>query len=164
METKTRKREQNFQQVSDAAGKRAVEWMRADLGALHHAQECKDDPDTCRYFESSDGKRHLIAKQEDSERFHDEDAARQHIKEAPLSIEVRSDWHSIGETGEPDEYRILLGTGGPASQIVGDLDNSSPSSAHFQYQDWSKPWTTARLSSDDESVVLEWAQTFYFGE
>lgn len=85
------KREEDFQTVANKAGRNSLAWIREDVDALNHAQECKADPDTCRFYESSDGKRHRIDKAEDPKRFHDEDEARQHIEEGPLSVKVRGD-------------------------------------------------------------------------
>ncbi len=96
----------------------------------------------------------------------DEDGAHRAIDESPLSVEVRSGWHTPGsEDCKPEEYCILLGTGGPACRIVGDLsDYGQPESAHFEYQDWFKPWTRAHLSGEDEDTLQEWASHFYYGE
>lgn len=71
----------------------------------------------------------------------DQDDARQRIEEDALSIEVRSDWQSMGETLEPAEFCILLTTGGPAVRIVGELNNGEPSRPRLQVQDWGTPWT-----------------------
>lgn len=103
---------------------------------------------------------------ENPETWHDEDAARRVIEETPLSIEVRSDWHTPGEPGESAEYNILLGTGGPACRIIGSLNgHSEPEDARFEYQDWFKPWTTANnLSREEEDALLEFARSFYFGQ
>ena len=88
--------------------------------------------------------------------------------EDALDVEVRSDWHTPGMASEDraTEYRILLGTGGPASRIVGDLDEyGQPTNARFEFQDWFKPWTAANdLSDEQEKTLLEYAQQFYFGE
>lgn len=99
----------------------------------------------------------------------DEDDARQRIEEDALSVEVRSDWHSPHErdtSGKATEYRILLCTGGPACQIVGDLDrHGEPESARIQYQDWGTPWTDWRDGPDDEDeILLAYAAVFYWGE
>jgi hypothetical protein len=93
----------------------------------------------------------------------DRDEAEQRINEDPLDIEVRSDWHSVGETLEPAEYTILLCTGGPAVRIRGDLDDGTPSRAYIEYQDWGTPWTEL-VGDVDYSALLEYAQQFYFGE
>jgi hypothetical protein len=131
-------------------------------------------------------KEEIIAKLGDSERFNpdwlkvltleelrdevteydlefDEEEARQRIYEDPLSVQVRSGWHSPGAPPEaPEEYEILLGTGGPATRIVGKLDeHGQPVTAHLQCQDWFKPWTEYQC---DEDVLLRYASCFYFWE
>jgi len=81
---------------------------------------------------------------------------------------VRNSWHTPGDTDneKPTDYFILLGTGGPASRIVGELDKwCQPETAHFEYQDWFKPWTAVNdLSNEEEKTLLEYASYFYFGE
>src|SRR5690606_19630228 len=52
-----------------------------------------------------------------------EEAAKAEIEELPLEVLVRSGWRRPGEDMEPEEYQILLTTGGPAVRIVGDLDH-----------------------------------------
>lgn len=87
--------------------------------------------------------------------------------EGALDVEVRGDWHQPGseEDSKPTEYFILLGTGGPASRIRGELSEyQQPETAVFEYQDWFKPWTAAWVSAEDEKTLLEYAQQFYFGE
>jgi hypothetical protein len=92
-----------------------------------------------------------------------EDDAVRCIDEDPLSIEVRSDWHCPGSDTDYNEFRILLSTGGPATQIVGTLDSyGQPDSATLQAQDWFQPWTD--FEGGDESVLLEYCQRHYFGE
>ena len=91
-----------------------------------------------------------------------EDAERR-IQEDPLSIEVRSGWTSLGEPLQAEEFNILLGTGGPAMRIIGELDEyKQPYSATLQAQDWFTPWTDYR--GGDEDVLLTYCQQFYFGE
>jgi len=88
------------------------------------------------------------------------------IQEDPLSVEIRSDWHTPGDKDtEVAEYNILLCTGGPACRIVGDLDQwHQPESAKIQHQDWGTPWTEYPLNREDEQIVVRYAQCFYFGE
>ena len=89
------------------------------------------------------------------------------IQEDPLSVEVRSDWHTPGDTdaNKPTEYNILLGTGGPAARIVGELSEyGEPVTAKFEYQDWFKPWTEADVTAAETETMLEYARHFYFGE
>ena len=93
------------------------------------------------------------------------DDAEQRIHEDPLSVEVRGEWHTPGASrnGALDEFRILLGTGGPAVRIIGELDQyGQPSKATLQTQDWFLPWTDCRDA--DEETLLTYCRCFYFGE
>ena len=101
---------------------------------------------------------------DDSETSYEE--ARQAIQDDPLSIQVRCPWQSVGEEGvKPDQYNILLCTGGPACRIIGTLSEYlEPESARIEYQDWGTPWTDYPLTSEEEAIVLEYAQQFYYGE
>lgn len=93
----------------------------------------------------------------------DEETAREAIQEDPLSVEVRSGWYAPGsEDNKPEEYCILLGTGGPATRIVGDLNNGQPMSARLEVQDWFKPWT--EYFDVDHEILTTYAQQFYFGD
>ena len=102
--------------------------------------------------------------EQDRELYHGEDDARQRIEEDPLSVQVRSDWHEPGDQDPPQEYMILLCTGGPATRIIGDLDeHGEPESAKLQYQDWFTAWTVYPLTDDEEDYLLDYARCFYFG-
>lgn len=91
--------------------------------------------------------------------------AEQTIHEDVLSVEVRSDWYTLDNPDkEPAEYRILLCTGGPACQIIGELNRGEPVNARIEHQDWGTPWTEYHLNSDEEEIVLRYARCFYFGE
>jgi hypothetical protein len=94
----------------------------------------------------------------------DSDEARERIDEDPLSVEVRSGWHSLGETLEASEFCILLCTGGPAVRIVGELSQGEPSRAWIEYQDWGTPWTHLVSAPIEQSTLLAYCQCFYFGE
>jgi hypothetical protein len=65
----------------------------------------------------------------------------------------------------PEEFEILLCTGGPAVRIVGTLDqHNEPASARIEYQDWFTPWTPWRSrAANAEGILLAYCQTFYFG-
>lgn len=91
--------------------------------------------------------------------------AREAIQEDPLSVQVRGAWYSPGEApGPPEEFEILLSTGGPAVRIIGDLDeHGEPFRARLQVQDWFKPWTEY-FTGVDKAVLLAYARCFYFGE
>jgi hypothetical protein len=96
------------------------------------------------------------------------DEARQRIEEDPLSVQVRSGWYNPGASDEdrrPEEFEILLCTGGPACRIVGRLDaNLEPESARIQHQDWGTPWTEFFPEGDVRDALLTYARCFYFGE
>jgi hypothetical protein len=86
------------------------------------------------------------------------------IQEDILSLEVRQDWHTIGQKAEAGEYRLLLCWGGPAVQIVGDLNEyNEPESANIQYQDWFTGWSNLNISQEEENILLDYARVFYFG-
>ncbi len=90
--------------------------------------------------------------------------ARTAIEQDALSVEVRSGWIEPTHNGVFDatEYCLLLGTGGPAVRIVGELDRGEPTSARLEVQDWGTPWTEHMQA--DEDVLLTYARCFYFGE
>lgn len=104
----------------------------------------------------------------------DDESARTEIIEHPLSVQVRDGWRDPDSAGEPEEYQILLCTGGPAVRIVGSLDRyCEPETAELEYQDWWRPWTRWRptdprdsrhLLEDFEPTLLAYARCFYFGE
>lgn len=90
----------------------------------------------------------------------DEEDARNRIQEDALSVEVRSGWTSHGDTMTPEDFRIVLCTGGPHVEIMGELDNGQPFCAWLQYQDWGTPMT--RFFKVEESTLLAYCQEFYF--
>ncbi len=90
-----------------------------------------------------------------------EDDARERILEDALSVEVRSDWESNASEFTACEFRILLCTGGPHVEIVGELDNGSPSRVRVIYKDWG---TSGELFDFDRDAVVRYCSEFYFGE
>jgi hypothetical protein len=94
-----------------------------------------------------------------------EEDVRQRIEESALSVEIRSGWESVifGEL-EPSEYRILLTTGGPACQIVGELGRyGEPETARIQHQDWGTPWLDLYTNEEQDAALLSFVSVFYFG-
>lgn len=83
------------------------------------------------------------------------------IQEGPLCIELEGKW-SMGDTATADKALILLGTGGPATRIVCELDNGEPTRAWVQAQDWFTQWTDYVGGSSD--TLLTYCRVFYFGE
>lgn len=98
----------------------------------------------------------------DKPEFDNEDEAREAAQDNALDVQVRSGWQGVGETLEADEFMILLCTGGPAVRIRGELDNGTPSRAWMEYQDWGTPWT--QYHGARQSILVEYASIFYFGE
>jgi hypothetical protein len=111
-----------------------------------------------------DLKKELAELEADAGDCESEDDAIQRIDEDPLEVSVRSDWHAPGDGNDGSaEYLILLGTGGPATRIVGDLDMYyEPCTAVLEVQDWGTPWTPYHAA--DEDVLLRYARHFYYGE
>lgn len=93
--------------------------------------------------------------------------AQQEVYESALSVLVRDGWYAPNGdvTSEPEEYEILLSTGGPACRIYGTLTSGDPETAELQHQDWFKPWTSVNdLTDEQRAALLTFAQQFYFGE
>jgi hypothetical protein len=100
----------------------------------------------------------------------DDDKAReeaeQTIHEDPLSVQVREGWKNPGVVGTPEEFEILLCTGGPAVRIIGDLnEHMEPDNPRLEYQDWFTPWVEYRIADEKKrNALLEYCRQFYFGE
>lgn len=90
--------------------------------------------------------------------------AEERIQEDALEVQVRSGWHATGDDApEPEEFYILLCTGGPAVRIRGELDpRGEPTRAWIEYQDWFEPWK--QYFDTDQATLLAYCQHFYFGE
>ncbi len=91
------------------------------------------------------------------------------MREAPLSVAVRSsEWHDPGTSQDlkPDEFQILLSTGGPALRVMGELNGwIEPSRCWLEHQDWGTPWTQYFSRSAERVTALHWfASLFYYGE
>ena len=93
------------------------------------------------------------------------DAIRDQVTEDPLSIQVRSDWHDLGDTPEAAEFNILLCTGGPAVRILGTLHMESPERCRLQHQDWGTAWTDVVSLTVSQREALSWyCEQFYWGD
>lgn len=163
--------------LTNQADTRAKDQAKAQLDSivevvkrLNHARECDGTRCDLSAKEILEGinlhyEEGIKASDEERKEYHDKEAARQAIEEDPLSVQVRSDWHSPGEEKEPSEYEILLCTGGPAVRIVGELDEyQQPTSAGLQYQDWFTPWESySNTTNEEDEALLAYARQFYFG-
>lgn len=97
------------------------------------------------------------------------DDIRERVQEDALSIEVRAPWYSVGdEAPAPDEFSILITTGGPALRIRGELKFMSPRFAWCEVRDWGTFWENYTPHVEDRaewSDALAWfVSCFYFGE
>jgi hypothetical protein len=89
----------------------------------------------------------------------------EYVGELPLSVLVRSDWHTPepGIVRPPSEFEILLSTGGPAVRITGDLDSYVQAyRPQLQYQDWGTPWID--FPESNVEALLWFSSVFYYGE
>lgn len=89
-----------------------------------------------------------------------EEEALERIQEDPLSLQVRSEWVSLGDKMKPEEFELLLGTGGPAVRIIGDIDDGEPCSPRLEVQDWGKAWTEYRMA--DTEALEAYCAVFCF--
>jgi hypothetical protein len=88
------------------------------------------------------------------------EAAEQRIQDDALSVEVRSGWASMACEFEPHEFRIVLCTGGPHVELVGDLDeHNEPYRVRVKYADWGE---SGELFGFDHEPVLTYCRQFYF--
>ena len=101
----------------------------------------------------------------DGEMYEDQDAVYTRICEIPISVLVRGGWCTPADLrAEPVEYELLLGTGGPACRIVGELNCYGEAyTAEMEWQDRGTPWTPTRgLSEAEYAAILQFAQCFCF--
>lgn len=147
-------------------GRGAAECIADMVAAL----ECDYDRlEELREFKSSESLMHVDALEELAELetaagdCTDREDAEQRIHDDPLSIELTGTW-PLGGTPVADRALILLGTGGPATRIVCELDElMQPHRAWIQAQDWGTPWTDVHGGVDSDAL-LTYCQQFYFGE
>ena len=95
-----------------------------------------------------------------------QDAVYEELREMPLSLLVRGDWVEPGQESKPTEFELLMGTGGPAVRIRGDLNEyGEPTRAYIQAQDWATPWFDVfPVRMGFGAVLLRFAGLFYYGE
>lgn len=95
----------------------------------------------------------------------DRDDAETRIAEDPLSVLVRDGWREPGSDSDgPEEFEILLCTGGPAVRLVGKLSDGEPETARVEHQDWGTPWTELPVDRKTEEELLTYCRQFYFAD
>ena len=95
----------------------------------------RQGPDGLRYWvEANSGDAEELAELEkQAGEYAGQEEARDAIYETPLSVEVRSGWHAVGEdAGEPEEFRVVLCTGGPHVELTGDIGGA----VRVVFRDW----------------------------
>lgn len=123
-----------------------------------------DDADDIEYYAmSEDDFKELEELETQSAGYDDQDAVLTAIQEDPLDISVRSGWANVGDELTPDEFMILLTTGGPAVRIVGELNRGQPCRARIEHQDWFEPWQDY-VEPGTQDALLTYCSQFYFGE
>lgn len=153
----------------------------AEMRALREAAKALRDDD-CEEYGQTIGNMHYSftqadrpADDDDAEELADlekaageydsQDEARERIQDDALDINVRSGWVSLGDEMTPDEFTILLCTGGPAVRIRGELDdNREPHRCWLEYQDWGTPWIEYHGDNLDTDALLKYAGVFFYGE
>ena len=107
-------------------------------------RDCEDDG---LVFEWSGG---LADLEERAGEYADQDEARDAIHATPLSVEVRSGWRSVGEdAGEPEEFRIVLCTGGPHIELTDVIGGT----VRVVFRDWGE--SGEYYPDADERCALE---------
>lgn len=148
-------------ELRDLSGDLAAAEWGATLGRFHYFINYDASPGAGLDEDDAEELAELIAAAGDCE---DQDDAQRRVSEDALSVEVRSGWHSLGESLEVAEFCILLCTGGPAVRILGELDhNGEPCRAWIEYQDWGTPWTEYQGEARNMDDLVRYAAEFGFG-
>ena len=100
------------------------------------------------------------------------DVAREAILESVLDVCVRGGWRAPGTRDDepPEEYYVLLTTGGPALRIYGRLGsfNEPDLDPILQWQDWgalwSDWWPEGSADIPYKDILRRWLEPFYFGD
>ena len=98
----------------------------------------------------------------------DERDIMQEAQDMALDVCWKSDdWQAVGteERFTPTKGRVLLSWGGPACQVICDLEDHYPTNPEIQWQDWFIPWTSHHDLTELETTALEWfVNQFWWGE
>ena len=131
-----------------------LDWERLEeLREL--AQEEEENPEDGNRLDIEE-RGELAELEEQAGDYESQEDAERAMYENPLDISFRSGWTGAHDNMTPEEFQILLCTGGPAVRIVGELGNhGEPCRAWLEYQDWGTPWT---MLFDGQSDALDYAQ------
>lgn len=129
-------------------------------------------PDGIAYWVNQDGfmidedpaqREELEELESDAGECEDRDDAQQRISEDPLSVEYRSGWSSDPYSLDPEQFCVLLCTGGPAVRIMGELgERGSIHRAWLEYRDWGTPWT--HYYDGDSQTLINYCESLCVGQ
>jgi len=88
------------------------------------------------------------------------DTIEQEARENALSIETRTAWSTDPTDSEPNEFRIVLCTGGPHVEIRGDVDLDH---VQLDYQGWGDPMQSLYGTLEESALLEQYCHLFYFG-
>lgn len=160
METK---RDETLQEIGQDAFESIAEMIAALRCDYDRLEELRDEKDETGELSESDSEE-LSELEESAGDCDCVDDARQRIQEDAISVQVRSGWHDSGSTAEPEEFEILLSTGGPATRIIGDLTSCcEPYRAVLQSQGCGTPWIDTDVVGCDVDILVAYCEQFYFG-
>jgi|SRR5690554_941608 len=144
----------HIQNIVDLVDALNAEWIR-----IWAARDIDED----RVLDESE-RDELIELEKRAGGYQSREDVEQAIQEKPLSIEVRSGWASSFHDFTPNEFRIVLCTGGPHVEIRGDIGlHGEPQDVKVFYADWAEKGEYS-LSVEEREAVTEFCQQFYFGE
>lgn len=161
----TSERDKKYQALQDI-GKSAAESIAEMVAALECDYERLEElRETSRKEMTPEDKAELAELEKAAGDCESREDAEQRITEDPLSVQIRNGWHDPGAESEPEEFEILLSTGGPTTRIIGELDeHCEPTRARLQAQDWFTPWTDYTGDAISQDDLLTYCRCFYFGE
>jgi len=106
--------------------------------------------------------------------WNDERDIEEEARDEALDVCWKSDdWQAVRDQANftPTKGRVLLTTGGPACQVVCDIEDGYPVNPEIQWQDWGTPWTTPSIQCelemdyDTANEALVWfINLFWWGE
>ena len=90
------------------------------------------------------------------------------LDEIPLSIEFCcKGWQPLkmDEKLEPDTYRVVLGTGGPHTEIYGDIDeHGEAETATIACSWWSELENLRDTTEEEDAILLQFAGRFIYAQ
>lgn len=159
--------EKTWEERAKEIGSNAMASIREMVAALEcdyeRIEELKEERDGYDGFETDgpetweecypDDAEELKELEEEAGECESREDAEQRIMEDPLSLQFRSGWCNSKEEMEPEEFELLLATGGPAVRIIGEIRDGQAHRPILQVQDWFTPWT--EYFEEGASDVLE---------